>query len=93
MSEPNSEITIRVIPNASRNEIVGMLEGALKIKVQAPPEGGRANKCVIQVLSKELDLPKRAVSILSGEKSRIKRVLLKGYNPEDFQGFLAKQEA
>jgi len=87
----SSEIVIRVIPNASRNEIVGMLQGDLKIKVQAPPEGGRANKYVIQVLSKALGLPKRSISILSGEKSRSKRVLLEGYEQEALSAFLERQ--
>jgi hypothetical protein len=90
MSDSNSEISIRVIPNASRNEIVGVLDGALKVKVQAPPEGGRANKCVIQVLSKEFNIPKRTVTILSGEKSRNKRVCLEGVSQTELDVFLSK---
>lgn len=68
-------LSIRAIPNASRNEVVGeMADGALKVKLQAPPEGGRANQALIETLAKHFGIPKRRVHLLRGDKSRLKQV-------------------
>ncbi len=66
------KITVRVVPNASRNEIVGWVGDELKIKVQAPAEGGRANKALLEFLAKALKLSRREITIATGEKSRHK---------------------
>lgn len=72
-------LNLRVVPNASRAELVGWLEpGLLKVKVTAPPEGGRANKEVVALLAKSLGLTRREVSIVAGEKSRQKVAALRG---------------
>ncbi|MEO2068188.1 MAG: DUF167 domain-containing protein [Desulfurobacteriaceae bacterium] len=63
---------MKVQPKASRNKIEKVEEGRLKIKITAPPEGGRANKQVIELLSKVLKVPKSAITIVKGETSRIK---------------------
>ena len=73
--EGGTRLTIRVVPNASRSQIVGWLElGVLKLKVAAPPEGGRANKEVVALLATSLGLSKREIEIASGETSRQKTV-------------------
>ncbi|PIR67015.1 MAG: hypothetical protein COU51_00825 [Parcubacteria group bacterium CG10_big_fil_rev_8_21_14_0_10_36_14] len=64
-------INIKVIPNAKREQIK-KTESGLRVYVNTPPEGGRANKAVIKLLSKELDVPKSKIEIISGEKSREK---------------------
>jgi uncharacterized protein (TIGR00251 family) len=56
--------------------------GALKVKVAAPPEGGRANKAIEELLAEVLDLPKRAVSVEKGETSREKLVRIVGLDAE-----------
>ena len=68
-------LSIRVVPNASCSQVIGeMSDGVLKVKLQAPPEGGRANKELIACLAKHYNVTKRSVSILSGKTSRNKRV-------------------
>jgi uncharacterized protein (TIGR00251 family) len=67
-------VRIRVIPNASRDAVAGWQEGVLRVKLQAVPEGGRANRALIAFLSRELGCHRREIRILSGETSRNKVV-------------------
>ena len=67
-------IQVRVIPNASRDEIVGWQDAVLKIKLQAVPEDGKANKALCRLLAKTTGCHKRGITIVSGEKSRNKVV-------------------
>lgn len=67
-------VRIRVIPNASRDAVAGWQEGVLRVKLQAVPEGGRANRALIAFLSRELGCHRREIRILSGETSRQKVV-------------------
>lgn len=69
-------IQVRVIPNASRDELVGWQDAILKVKLQAVPEGGRANKALCALLAKETGCHRREVRIISGEKARNKLVEL-----------------
>lgn len=68
--------SVRVIPNAGRDEVVGWQEDVLKIKLQAVPEDGKANKALCQLLAREFHCHKREVRIVAGEKSRQKIVEL-----------------
>jgi len=68
----HTRIQVRVIPNASRTEVAGPYGEGWKVKVQTPPEGGRANKAVAECLATALGIPKRSVVLESGEKSRDK---------------------
>ena len=65
---------VRVQPRASRTGISGEYQGALKIRLTAPPVDDRANEALCRFLSECLNVPLSAVKILSGEKSRTKRV-------------------
>jgi len=65
---------VRVIPNARRDEVVGWQGECLKVKVRAVPEDGKANKALCRFLAGELGCGAREVVILSGEKSREKRL-------------------
>jgi uncharacterized protein (TIGR00251 family) len=68
-------IDVKVIPKSSRNEVAGILpSGALKIKVAAAPEKGKANAQVCELLAEVFGVPKRNVQIVRGETSQIKRV-------------------
>ena len=71
-------INIRVVPRASKNEISGEMDGAIKIRLQSPPVDGKANKALIDFLSELLGVSKSSVAILSGETSRNKRVHVRG---------------
>ena len=68
---------IQVIPHASRAELVGVQDSALKVKVTAPPVEGAANEACIKLLAKELGLKKSQMEISSGAKSRKKTVMIK----------------
>ncbi len=68
------KLKIKVIPSSSKDCIAGWLDDALKIKVKAPPEKGKANKAVIKVLEKNLDLAKGSVEITGGSTSCRKTV-------------------
>jgi len=76
---------IKVIPRASRTEVGEPMGDALKIRLQAPPVEGKANKALIEFLAKTLDLPRSAVQILGGDMSRHKRILLAGTRVETIQ--------
>ncbi|MDR3143526.1 MAG: DUF167 domain-containing protein [Puniceicoccales bacterium] len=73
---------LQVIPNASRNQVVSCADGMLKLKVQAPPENGRANRAVIELLTQYFGISKHAIRLISGEKSREKRVRIEGIEAE-----------
>ena len=74
---PNSTIEIRVQPKASRNRIVTH-DGTVKVYVTIAPEKGRANKAVFELIARHLGVPKSAVSMISGERSRTKRLAVEG---------------
>ena len=67
-----TRLSVRVIPNAAKDEIVGTVDGVLKIKLRAVPEDGKANKALCALLSKQHGCRPRDIRILSGEKSRHK---------------------
>ena len=68
---------IHVIPHASRVEIVGVQEGAFKVKVTVPPIEGAANEACIKLLAKELGLKRSQLEIAFGAKSRKKTIMVK----------------
>ncbi|MBI5769727.1 MAG: DUF167 domain-containing protein [Verrucomicrobia bacterium] len=78
MTEKSCTLAIKAIPNAPRSEVVGWLGDALKIKIHAPPVEGRANDALCEFLADELDLPRRAVTVLRGDTSRQKVVRIDG---------------
>lgn len=69
---------VRVQPRASKNEVAGVMDRALKIRLQAPAVEDRANEALREFLAEVLKRPKAAVRILSGERSRTKRVEVLG---------------
>jgi len=80
ISERNGAVIIlvRVQPRASRDEVSGEVEGALKIRLRAPAIENRANEALREFLAALLKTPKSAVRILSGERSRTKCVEIRG---------------
>ncbi len=73
---------VRVQPGASKNQIVGVEEDALRIRINAPPVQGKANKMLIQFLAKHLAIKRNQVEIISGHSSRIKTIRLVGEGTE-----------
>ena len=80
--------TVRVQPRASREEIVGAVEGAMKVRVRAPAVENRANEALVEFLAGVLKTSKSAVRIRSGEQSRIKRVEILGVTAEQVRRLL-----
>jgi len=76
--EISCTLAIKAVPNAPRNEVIGWLGAALKIKVHAPALDGRANDALCEFLADELGLPKRAVTLVQGDKSRQKLLHIAG---------------
>lgn len=79
----NTRLSVKVTPNASRNQIVGMKDGVLQVKIAAPPEKGKANKELIDFLAGELDVRKSAVSVIKGQTSRHKIIHITGMSNEE----------
>ena len=71
-------LVVRVVPRASRDAIDGEWQGALKIRLAAPPVDDRANESLCRFLAAHLNIAPSAVRIVSGEKSRTKRVEIRG---------------
>ena len=78
------------MPNAPRSEIIGWLGEALKIKLHAPPVEGKANAELCTFLAKQLGLPKRAVTIATGDTSRLKRVRIEGLSLDEIREQMGK---
>lgn len=66
------KITAKVIPNASKSEIISINNNEFKIKVQTPPEDGKANKEVIKLLAKHFNTSKSKIKIISVKTTRLK---------------------
>lgn len=75
-------------PRASRDAIVGVHDGQLKVALKAPPVDGEANAALIAFFAKALRVPKRAVSLVQGESSRRKTVRVEG-DPAELEATLA----
>ena len=71
-------IQVRVKPRASRDAIEGERDGALVVRLTAPPVEGKANEALVRLLAARLHLPKSAVRILSGERGRLKKIGVRG---------------
>ncbi len=82
---------VRVQPRASKDEITGILGGALKVRLQAPALEDRANLALCEFLAHLLKTPKSAVRILSGERSRIKRVEIRGVTEQQLLALLTQE--
>lgn len=75
---PSCTLELKTIPNAPRDAVAGWLGDALKVKVHAPALDGRANEALLAFLAAELDLPRRALTLVRGDKSRHKVIRLDG---------------
>lgn len=75
-------LDIRVIPRSPRTSVDGMRGAAILVRLAAPPVDGAANDALIAFLSAALDIPRRQITIVSGERSRDKRVRIAGIGTE-----------
>ena len=85
MEAVSTRLRLRVAPGAARASVVGRHGDAWKVRVAAPPEGGRANDAVVRLLADTLALPREAVTLVSGHGARDKIVELAGVGPEQIE--------
>ncbi len=79
---------VSVVPRASRSEVVGEHDGALRVRLAVPPVDGKANGELVSALAKFFDLPLRAIEIRSGHSSKRKRVCVAGVDRDAFEAKL-----
>jgi hypothetical protein len=81
-------LSIRIQPRASKNEIVALAGGGLKIRLTAPPVDGAANEALVKFLADALSIPKSNVEIASGHTSKNKIVRIHGISKADVESLL-----
>lgn len=82
-------IKIKIVPNSSKNDIV-LEDEFIKIKVTAQPIENKANKALIEYLSKTFKVPKTSLEILRGETSKEKTILIKTSDPNKRQEIVTR---
>lgn len=73
---------VRVVPRASRSEIIGEHDGSLRVRLAAAPVAGAANDELMRILARALKVPRTSVAIIAGQTSKLKRVAIHGVAPE-----------
>lgn len=77
--------TVRAQPRATKSAVVGEVEGALKLKLAAPPIEGAANEELLRFMAKLFTVPRRHISILSGATAKTKIIRIDGLTSEQFE--------
>ncbi|MFA7061765.1 MAG: DUF167 domain-containing protein [Pedobacter sp.] len=90
VTEDGIILNLHIQPRASKNEVCGLQDNALKIRLTSPPVDGAANKLCREFLADLFDVPKSAVEIVSGETSRHKRVRISGADPDRLHHIINK---
>jgi uncharacterized protein (TIGR00251 family) len=85
-------LRVRVVPGAKRAAIAGRHGEAWKVRVTAPPERGRANEAVVELLSTRLGLATRDVAVVAGASARDKVVELRGVSADEAERRLAQED-
>lgn len=90
ITESNGTVSfaVRVVPRASKTEIVGELDGAVKVRVASPPVDGAANTEIVKFLSKRIGVARSSVEIVSGLTSKTKRIRIIGVTAEALRAAL-----
>jgi len=83
-------IKVRIQPKSSRDEIVGIEGGRLKIKITAPPVDGKANQKLIEFIAKTLGVSKSSIEIVKGSSSKLKTLAVHGVDQEDFDAVITQ---
>lgn len=86
LTEKNGAVifNVRVVPRASKSEIVGEMDGALKIRIASPPVDGAANAELIKLLAKTFSVSKSQVEIVAGQTSKTKQLRIANLTAEKF---------
>ncbi len=78
-----ASFSVRVVPRASRDQLGPVQEGALSVRLSAPPVEGAANAALVKLLAKRLEVAKGRVRVIAGEHSRQKRLWVEGLEPAE----------
>lgn len=78
-------LTIKVVPRASKNQIVGIEGDALKVRLNAPPVEGKANDALIQFLAERLGVARTQIEIIAGHTARRKIVRVRGISVDEVE--------
>jgi uncharacterized protein len=89
-NEGGVTFAVRVQPRASKSGVAGELDGALKVRLAAPPVEGQANEELIRLLAELFDAPRRRIAILSGQTSKNKVVSVSGISVDEAERVLAE---
>ena len=89
MADP-IRLAVKVVPGASRSAIAGWLGDELKLRIQAPPEQGKANKSVLKLLAAALGVPAKSLRIVRGQTSAHKIIELSGISPSALEQAVGK---
>ena len=84
-SEGGCVFSVKVVPGASRDRVVGLLGQTLKVAVSSPPEKGAANKVLLKILAGHFNLRRNQLQIIGGKTRPRKEILAVGLNSEDLQ--------
>lgn len=89
-TEKDDAITfaVRVVPRASKSEVVGEHDGMLKVRIASPPVDGAANEALVKLLAKTFGASKNAVEIVSGQSSKTKQIRITGVPGEKITAIL-----
>lgn len=82
-------VPIRVIPRSSRTQIDEIRDGRLLVRLNQPPVDGMANTALVRLLATELRVPRRAIQIIAGQRTRHKSILIEGLTAETLLDRLA----
>ena len=82
---------VQVVPRASRSEIIGEHNGALRVRIAAPPVDGAANEELIHTLARALRVKRSAIEIAAGQTSKTKQVRVTGASPRDLEELLSRR--
>ena len=82
-SPVSTTVTVRILPRSHRDEICGVVDGMLRLRVTAPPVDGKANARCIALLSEALGISASAVQLIRGERSRVKVLRIQGMSESE----------
>ncbi|MBN1418376.1 MAG: DUF167 domain-containing protein [Planctomycetes bacterium] len=83
-------LPIRALPRAGRVGLAGVSGGAVRVAVTAPPEGGRANRAIVEALAEAIGVSRARIRILRGERARSKSILVEGETAATLRPRLAR---
>ena len=89
-SQDGVVLDVRVIPRAGKSGIAGTRNDALLVRLNAAPVDGAANAELVELLAHALGVPRRNVTLIAGERSRAKRVRVRGVTVEDVTRLLVR---